>query len=138
MPLNISKCPETIVVRWLDEKLNIHEVLKTQVRVHRQRLVPAVEEPFNVELEKAILYEGIKHPLIAINNTFDNWDMATIGLKSVVPFKPEHDLLVVYGNQRLRIFDMYEHTFDIPVFIADSHVEAILIHNTLQQMIKEI
>lgn len=122
----------------MDENLEIHEALYSQQRIHRSEMTPAVEEPFNVELEKAILYEGIKHPLIAIPNRFDNWDEATAGLKNAVGYNPHVPLLIVYGNQRLRIFDKYEFTNNIPVFVAINHVHAILIHNRLQQMIQEI
>ena len=138
MRLSTSKCPESIVVRWIGDDFTIHEIVKEQKRVHRQHLTPAVIEPYNHELEKILFEEGIKHPLIVINNTLENYNEATIGLKHAAGFQPEHDLLVVYGNQRLRVFDAIEHEHDIPIFIADSHVEAILIFHTLQQMITNI
>lgn len=138
MRLSTSKCPSYIEVRWLDEDFNLHEVVKQQLWVNRSHLTPSVKEEYNHQLEKILLEEGIKHPLIVLRNTYENWNEATIDLKYAYPFNPEPSYLVVYGNQRLQIFDKLEHQHTIPIFLADSHVEAILIFHTLQQMITNI
>jgi hypothetical protein len=116
----------------MDETLSLHEKSYQAQDFPRHIMRPAVEEPYNKALETNIKEHGLKFPLIALPNTYDNWKEATLDLSAKVYYDPQYHLLIVYGNQRLRIIDKLEVKTPIPVFLADSHVNAILIHAALK------
>jgi len=117
---------------WLDEKFEIHTKTYKVQRLDRRELHASVIEDYNLALDKDMRENGMKFPLIGISNTKENWEEATIGLKNKVDFSPIPDILVVYGNQRLRIIDSIGQYYDIPVVVADTHDDAIILHNTLK------
>jgi len=132
VPINLSLKANTYIVMWFNSQMDLCEKEFRVERVARPDLAYAVFEEYNRELEAAILKEGMQFPLIVIKNTRSNWAEATIDLKDTGDYTPHADWLVVYGNQRLRILDHWEVDYEIPVLIAESHDEAITIHNFLK------
>lgn len=130
--LNTSSIPTFLDILWMDETMTINSKTYRIGNFHRSDLTYSVFEPYNKKLEEDILANGLKFPLIAIKNTKENWEEAAGHLKAKVNYNPYADFLVVYGNQRLRIIDEVEMEFGIPVIVADSHVDAIIIFNTLK------
>ncbi len=121
----------TVNVEWLDSEFNFHNKVFTAVEVDRSDLVFACRQAFNEALYENIKVTGMRHPLIVIENTEENHAAATIDLTNSFPFAPYGKYLVVYGNQRLLCLDDIGKEYNIPVFLAGNHWEAILIHNAL-------
>lgn len=130
--LNTSKIGNSVEISWLDEKFNIHYKSYEIKRLHRIDIEYAVYEEYNWQLDNDISTNGMHSPLIAIPNSKANWEEAAGGLKHRVPFNPYAIALIVYGNQRLRILEKMKIENDIPVVIADNHVDAIILYNTFK------
>jgi hypothetical protein len=127
----MSRVIRNVDVKWLDHEFNFHNKEFTSVTADRSDLVFACRQPFNESLYENIKVAGMRHPLIVLSNTLENHTEAVLGLSNAFPFTPLGKYLVVYGNQRLLCLDDLGKEYDIPIFIAGNHWEAVLIHNAL-------
>lgn len=125
---------KSVNINYLDANFDLSFKTIETTKVHRDDLVFACKQPFNEKLFESIERTGMRLPLIVIDNTKTNHDEAIIDVPNSLPWVEGVPYLVVYGNQRLRCLDDLGKEHDIPVMIAKDHWEAILIHQTLNNI----
>jgi hypothetical protein len=83
-------------------------------------------------LEKSVI-EGMRVPIIVVENSYTEWRKATDGLSNALSYNPNKKFLCIIGNQRMVIAENNDYD-SIEAFKVSTGIEAIYVKKAYDNM----